>query len=230
MAQTIVSTTSQKCLKQVTSLVSHSVMQVLAPFTLCHTHSVATITYLTAKPTTNSSLAYLKFISKKFNIKVVENFINSFDFKDKDIVESLRLLFLELPLSGEGQIVDRIVQIFGKKYHRENPTKFTNPDLSYYIAFSIIMLNTDLHREEVEKKMTKQQYTQQFIVMCPNEKIDEEYLGKIYDEILKNPLVIPGQKLSIANKNKQDLLKLEKESILSTTYGKFKGKKPRKPN
>ena len=58
---------------------------------------------------------------KPFNIKVLTHFINSFDFENIIILEAMRKLFLELPLSGEAQAIDRVVQIFGEKFHRENP-------------------------------------------------------------------------------------------------------------
>ena len=157
---------------------------------------------------------------KAFNIKVVQYFIDSFNFKKVHILEAMRLLFNELYLLGEGQIVDRIVQIFGEKYHKENPSVLKNPDLSYYLAFSIIMLNTDLHREEVEKKMTLTEYSQRLLQMCPNEKIDDKYLADLYKKVLTNPLVMPGQKLS-TNKTKKELIKQEKDSILRSTFAKL---------
>jgi Sec7-like guanine-nucleotide exchange factor len=64
----------------------------------------------------------------------------------------MRVLFYELPLSGEAQVIDRVVQTVGEKFHKQNPHELKNPDFCYYLAFSILQLNTDLHRSEVEKK------------------------------------------------------------------------------
>lgn len=155
---------------------------------------------------------------KPFNVKTVTYFIDSFSFRGVHILEALRALFSELPLIGEGQIVDRIVQIFGQKYHRENPNELKNPDMSYYISFSIIMLNTDLHRDEVEKKMTLSEYIQRFIQMCGEGAVENSYLEDIYNRIRDNPIVIPGQKLSRGPipKTKQDLMKQERETIFNS--------------
>ena len=158
--------------------------------------------------------------SKKFNIKVLHYFIYSFSFKGMHILEALRSLFNELYLIGEGQIVDRVVQVFGERYHRENPNLLKNPDLSYYIAFSIIILNTDLHREEVSNKMTLAQYKNQLFQLCPNEKVDEDYLADLYKRVLSNPLVMPGQKIS-SNKTKKELIKIEKDNIMRSTVARL---------
>lgn len=158
--------------------------------------------------------------SKKFNIKVLHYFIYSFSFKGMHILEALRSLFNELYLIGEGQIVDRVVQVFGERYHKENPNLLKNPDLSYYIAFSIIILNTDLHREEVSNKMTLAQYKNQLFQLCPNEKVDEDYLADLYKRVLSNPLVMPGQKIS-SNKTKKELIKIEKDNIMRSTVARL---------
>ena len=161
--------------------------------------------------------------SKEIQKTSVTYFINSFNFKHLHILEALRVLFVELPLSGEGQIIDRIVSIFGNKYYKENPTILPNPDVSYYLAFSIIMLNTDLHREEVSNKYSKEEYINRFLSMIDtNDKVDRKYLEDIYNQVLKDPLVIPGQKLSINNnKKKNDLFKQERENIMKQTVNKL---------
>ena len=73
---------------------------------------------------------------KAFNIKVLTYFIKSFEFSNINILEAMRKLFNELPLSGEAQVIDRIVQIFGEKFQRENPNDLKNPDHCYYLSFA----------------------------------------------------------------------------------------------
>ena len=74
---------------------------------------------------------------------VLTHFINSFDFTNHNLLDSMRVLFYELPLSGEAQVIDRVVQIFGEKFHKQNPHELKNPDFCYYLAFSILQLNSD---------------------------------------------------------------------------------------
>ena len=155
---------------------------------------------------------------KPFNIKVLTYFINSFDFSNHNILDAMRVLFFELPLSGEAQVIDRVVQTFGEKFHRQNPHELKNPDFCYYLAFSLLQLNTDLHRDEVENKMTLKQFINALNLSTGNDKIDPKYLENLYNKVLTDPLVIPGQKLSGSTKNKKELLQEEKKNIMETTF------------
>ena len=155
---------------------------------------------------------------KAFNIKVLTYFINSFDFSNHNILDAMRVLFYELPLSGEAQVIDRVVQTFGEKFHRQNPHELKNPDFCYYLAFSILQLNTDLHRDEVENKMTLKQFINALNLSTGNDKIDPKYLENLYNKVLTDPLVIPGQKLSGTTKNKKELLLEEKKNIMESTF------------
>jgi len=158
---------------------------------------------------------------KPFNIKVLTHFINSFDFENINILEAMRKLFMELPLSGEAQAIDRVVQIFGEKFHRENPKELKNPDHCYYLSFALLQLNTDLHRDEVKKKMTLDEFISRLNEQTVDEKIEPNYLEMLYNKIETDPLVVPGQKLSGMNKNKKELLKKERDKIMKVTYDKL---------
>ena len=158
---------------------------------------------------------------KPFNIKVLTHFINSFELENINILEAMRKLFLELPLSGEAQAIDRVVQIFGEKFHRENPNELKNPDHCYYLSFALLQLNTDLHRDEVKKKMTLDEFILRLNEQTANEKISPDYLEMLYNKIQTDPLVVPGQKLSGMNKNKKELLKKERDKIMKVTYDKL---------
>ena len=155
---------------------------------------------------------------KEFNKKVLTYFINSFDFTNHNLLDAMRVLFYELPMSGEAQVIDRVVQTFGEKFHKQNPHELKNPDFCYYLAFAILQLNTDLHRYEVENKMTLKQFMDQLAGIPGNEKIDPKYLENIYNTIAIDPLVIPGQKLSGSNKNKKELIQEEKKNIMESTF------------
>jgi hypothetical protein len=52
---------------------------------------------------------------------------------------------------GEGQKIDRIMQAFGKRYYEVMPSMgLKSTDAAYVLAFSVIMLNTDLHNTQVQ--------------------------------------------------------------------------------
>ena len=110
----------------------------------------------------------------------------------------MRKLFNELPLSGEAQAIDRVVQIFGEKFQRENPNDLKNPDHCYYLSFALLQLNTDLHRDEVKKKMTLEEFVSRLNEQTGTgigaNPIDEKYLEMLYNAVSKDPLVVPGMK------------------------------------
>ena len=158
--------------------------------------------------------------SKPINKLFLRKYIDSCCFTDMHIFDSMRTLFTDFKIEGEGQIVDRIMQIFGEKYTRDNPTTFPNPDIAYYLGFSIMMLQTDLHRTEVTEKMSVIKFINQFN-LCMQGGLDNDFLTDVYNRVLSDPIKIPGQKISqtqSVSKNKKDLMKQEKESIIKSTY------------
>ena len=100
----------------------------------------------------------------------------------------------------------------------ENPKELKNPDHCYYLSFAILQLNTDLHRDEVDNKMTLKQFIDNVGASTGNEKIDPKYLENIYNKVQTDPLVIPGQKLSGSTKNKKELIQEEKKNIMESTF------------
>lgn len=62
-------------------------------------------------------------------------------------------------LPGEAQKIDRLMEKFAARYFACNPTNslFASADTAYVLAFSIIMLTTDLHSSQIKahNRMTK---------------------------------------------------------------------------
>ncbi len=46
---------------------------------------------------------------------------------------------------AQAQKIERIIEVFAKNYHAANPDMFQHEDTAFILAFSIVMLNTDLH-------------------------------------------------------------------------------------
>lgn len=87
-------------------------------------------------------------------------YIDQMDFCKMDIVASLRNFLEGFRLPGEAQKIDRLMEKFASRYCECNPNNnlFASADTVYVLAFSIIMLTTDLHSPQVKNKMTKEQY------------------------------------------------------------------------
>ena len=78
-------------------------------------------------------------------------------FEKLDFDEAIRYYLSGFRLPGEAQKIDRIMEKFAERYTMQNPNVFPTADAAFILAFSIIMLNTDLHNPAIkeERRMTK---------------------------------------------------------------------------
>ncbi|XP_026480645.1 brefeldin A-inhibited guanine nucleotide-exchange protein 1 [Ctenocephalides felis] len=150
-------------------------------------------------------------------------YIDAMDFADQDIVASLRYFLEGFRLPGEAQKIDRLMEKFASRYCECNPNNglFASADTVYVLAFSVIMLTTDLHSPQVKNKMTKEQYIKLNRGISDNKDLPDEYLSQIYDEIagheikMKSVVNKPGKQI-IANEKKRKLLWNMEMEVIST--------------
>lgn len=69
---------------------------------------------------------------------------------------------------------------------------FASADTAYVLAYSVIMLTTDLHSPQVKSKMTKEQYIRLNRGISDSKDLPEEYLSNIYDEIAGHEIKMKG--------------------------------------
>jgi Sec7-like guanine-nucleotide exchange factor len=164
--------------------------------------------------------------SNSLNKKCLFYYIELFNFKDLHILEAMRIFFSDFYLIGEGQIVDRIMQHFGQKYHKDNPNLLSNPDIGYYLSFSIIMLQTDLHRPEIVTKMTAQTFCQRIVQLTKCE-MSNEFLVDIYNKIQNDPIRVAGMddNFRIMIKKKKDF-DYHNEKVFRSTIDELKKMNP----
>jgi brefeldin A-inhibited guanine nucleotide-exchange protein len=89
-----------------------------------------------------------------------------------------------------GLQIDRIMEKFAERYTEQNPGVFPTADVAFILAFSIIMLNTDLHNPAMkeERKMTKEGFIRNNRGICDGLDLPPEMLASIFDRIKKNPI------------------------------------------
>jgi len=104
----------------------------------------------------------------------LEVFIGRFNFVGHPLDIALRELLLEIGLPKETQQIDRVMEAFAKRYIRCNPDLYVSDgnslqpssktfakislDHPYILAFSLIMLHTDVFNKSNRRKMTKADY------------------------------------------------------------------------
>jgi Sec7-like guanine-nucleotide exchange factor len=81
----------------------------------------------------------------EINKEVLYEYIDSYEFTNMNFVEAIKLMLSGFRLPGEGQKVDRIMEKFGEKYCKDNPTSFGSAEAAYVLAYALMMLQTSLH-------------------------------------------------------------------------------------
>ncbi|XP_022693411.1 brefeldin A-inhibited guanine nucleotide-exchange protein 1-like isoform X2 [Varroa jacobsoni] len=124
-----------------------------------------------------------------FKRLIMSAYIDQMDFSGKEIVAALRHFLEGFRLPGEAQKIDRLMEKFASRYFENNPGGvFASADTAYVLAYSIIMLTTDLHSQQVKHKMTKEQYITMNRGINDQADLPSDYLSRIYDEIAENEI------------------------------------------
>ncbi|XP_058498223.1 brefeldin A-inhibited guanine nucleotide-exchange protein 2 [Solea solea] len=153
----------------------------------------------------------------KFNIEVMYCYVDQLDFCGRDFVSALRVFLEGFRLPGEAQKIDRLMEKFAARYLECNQgqTLFASADTAYVLAYSIIMLTTDLHSPQVKNKMTKEQYIKMNRGINDSKDLPEEYLSSIYDEIAGKKIAMKESKeFSITPKSTKQSVASEKQRRL----------------
>ncbi|RDB21501.1 hypothetical protein Hypma_011417 [Hypsizygus marmoreus] len=133
------------------------------------------------------------FISKPDNIDILRAFIGLFDFKNKPIADAMRELLETFRLPGEAQQISRITETFASIYFAAGPDEIKSEDAVYVLAYSVIMLNTDLHNPQIRKRMSIEDYQKNLRGVNDGANFSPEFLQNIYDSIRKREIVMPEE-------------------------------------
>lgn len=133
------------------------------------------------------------YISRPDNIGVLEAFIRLFDFAGKPLSEAMREMLESFRLPGESQQINRIAEVFSKVYFATSPKDIKSEDAVYVLAYSVIMLNTDLHNSQNKRKMKVEDYRRNLRGVNDGADFDPDYLGSIYENIRKREIVMPEE-------------------------------------
>ncbi|OLN81077.1 Protein transport protein SEC7 [Colletotrichum chlorophyti] len=132
------------------------------------------------------------------NIEIMHAFVDTMDFTKKRFVDALRTFLQSFRLPGEAQKIDRFMLKFANRYVMGNPNAFANADTAYVLAYSVIMLNTDLHSSKILKRMSKEEFIKNNRGINDNADLPDEYLIGIYDEIASNEIVLKSEREAAA--------------------------------
>ncbi|KAI9315715.1 hypothetical protein BX666DRAFT_2028603 [Dichotomocladium elegans] len=98
-----------------------------------------------------------------FRANVLKHYMGHFDFANKRLDDAFRMVCNKFYFKAEAQQIDRILQVFALRYWECNPTHvLRSSDIVYAVAYSMLLLNTDLHvaQEKNRHKMTRSKFIQ----------------------------------------------------------------------
>lgn len=136
---------------------------------------------------------------EKFWTDVRYHYTKAICFVDMDLEAALRLFLTGsgFRMPGEAQKIDRFIVAFVKIFWLDNRNTehcpFNHEDTVHLLAYATIMLNTDLHRANIDKKkgskkMTKEAFIHNLRGADQGADINTEYLSRIYDTIAQHPI------------------------------------------
>jgi Sec7-like guanine-nucleotide exchange factor len=113
------------------------------------------------------------------------------DFTDKKFVPSLKILLAGFRLPGEGQKVDRIMEMFGDKYTRDNPETIGSSECIYLLAYATMMLQTSIHNPSARNNyMTLTDFKKMTKGINNGQDLKDEFLEDIYQTIETDPITL----------------------------------------
>ena len=127
-----------------------------------------------------------------FCLKVLYEYVDSMDFNGMLFDLAIRHFLAGFRLPGESQKIDRLMEKFAERYYLQNRDTFASADMAFILAFSTIMLQTNLHNPAIreDKRMTKEQFIKQNKGISSDGELSDELLSDIYDRIAAEPISI----------------------------------------
>lgn len=141
----------------------------------------------------------------QFSQAVLRSYMRGFSFFGDPMDMAIRKLLMEAELPKETQQIDRTLQAFANRYHECNPGIYSSAEQAYFIAFSLLILHTDVFNKNNKHKMQKADYVKN----TQGEGIFQEILEVFYDNITYTPFIhveddldINGERI-VAHKTKK---------------------------
>lgn len=172
---------------------------------------------------------------------VLRSYMRGFKFFGDPLDMSTRKLLMEVELPKETQQIDRVLQAFANRYHECNPGVYASPgklnisllpshtdtycvlDETYFIAFSILILHTDVFNKNNKHKMQKNDYTKN----TRGQGVADEILECFYDNISYTPFIHVEDDLDI--NGERIVARKARKNIFSKPSTDSLGKPSREP-
>ncbi|XP_070491117.1 PH and SEC7 domain-containing protein isoform X2 [Chironomus tepperi] len=126
--------------------------------------------------------------NNEFSRVVADEYLKYFQFEKLTLDESLRQFLKQFALSGETQERERVLVHFSKRYLDCNPNTFNSQDAVHTLTCAIMLLNTDLHGQNIGRKMTCSEFIENLSELNDGDNFPKDVLKHLYQAIKSNPL------------------------------------------
>ena len=122
----------------------------------------------------------------------LDAFTSMIDFENANFEIALReFLTRYFHLPGEAQMIDRILTSFAKWYHAANPFTFRSAYEAHTLAFSALILNTDVHNPKARRRGSRMKFDDfvRTVHNVPNGSgIPRGVLKHLYKSVVAKPI------------------------------------------
>mmetsp|Transcript_15003 Transcript_15003/g.20990 ORF Transcript_15003/g.20990 Transcript_15003/m.20990 type:complete len:287 (-) Transcript_15003:43-903(-) len=122
---------------------------------------------------------------------VFQAFLATLQFHNMEIDVAFRSFLATVVLPPSTKRLEYVIAMFADRYYECNPNgPFENSGYVYSLAYSMILLNTDLHNECVKTKMTCKEFIAVARQTFVGSTLTDAYFEKVYQNIKECPILI----------------------------------------
>lgn len=134
---------------------------------------------------------YLCDLQSPFSMKCLSCFVDEIDFAGQRVDKALRRLLQSVRVPGEAQKIERVMEVFGKRYNRCNPSfaaRLRSADSVVTLAFAVLLLNTDLHAANVKTRMGVDDFVNNLRGVDGGKDFDPKLLKRLFRSVKKEEI------------------------------------------
>ncbi|XP_077093624.1 uncharacterized protein LOC143745405 [Siphateles boraxobius] len=124
----------------------------------------------------------------EFSRAVGEEYLKFFDFTNQTLEQALRSFLKVVVLTGETQERERVLQRFSSRFQQCNPEGFSSAGSVLTLTCAVMLLNSDLHGQNVGKSMSMAEFVSNLDGMNGGENFSKDCLKSLYSSIKSDPL------------------------------------------
>ncbi|XP_030604645.1 PH and SEC7 domain-containing protein 1-like isoform X2 [Archocentrus centrarchus] len=126
--------------------------------------------------------------NNEFSQMVAEEYLTNFDFTGQTIDQALRMFLRQFALMGETQERERVLAHFSRRFRQCNPESLASEDSIHTLTCAVMLLNTDLHGNNVGKRMSSSQFISNLEGLNNGKDFPKDLLKTLYSSIKNEKL------------------------------------------